>query len=78
MFGSSRFRAGLLSVLVGDRAIARRSMSAIGLPRNGQGWCQGGLSGAAVRTASPRQVVFGNGFGSMSPYQHQQVCQVVS
>ena len=47
MFGSSRFRAGLLSVLVGDRAIARRSMSAIGLPRNGQGWCQGGLSGAA-------------------------------
>ena len=30
-----------------------------GLPRKGQGWCQGGLSGAAVRPGSPKQVVSG-------------------
>ena len=25
------------------------------MPRNGQGWCQGGLSGAAVWTGSPME-----------------------
>ena len=36
-----------------------------GLPIRPGGWCQGGLSGAAVRTGSPRQVVSGSGIAEL-------------